>query len=141
MNFHESHPAVHICVRYSNFYRLDISNEYTCCCQVSIEGPELNLLNYTRLKLSWIYRFGYDNVKQFQIISESSFVIRGHKTRPNDNKIRQVVEKSIEQLTSDIKEKRFLNTSMKPLEKISVVEVEEIVAEIKEKLVDWFELH
>jgi len=140
MNFHEANSAVHICVTYSNFYRLQESNAYSCYCQVSIEGPEANLLNYTKLKLSWNYRMGYDNVKQFQIISESAFIIHGNKALASDEKIRKIVHKSIEQLTSDINKKGFLNTSLKPLQKISPFEIQETVEEIREKLGDWFEL-
>ena len=140
MNFHEANSSVHICVRYSGFYRLEPSQKYSCFCRVTMEGPELNLMEYTKLKLSWMYRFEYDNVKQFQIISESAFVIHGNKILPAENKILQVVHKSIDKLTTDVNEKRFLNTSMKPLDKISDFEVWQTVEEIKERLGEWFEL-
>ena len=139
MKFHEAHPAVHICVRYSNYYRLDESQDYTCTCKISIEGPEFNSFQYTKLKLSWVYRTRYDNVKQFQVISESAFIIHGNRTMPAESSIRQVVHKSIDQLTNDVNKKGFFNVSMKPLQKFSTAEIQEVVEEIKGRLVAWYQ--
>src|SRR5215212_2229224 len=122
MNFHEAHPSVHMSVYYNNFYRLG-KQEYSCFCDVSVEGPETHAFAYTRLKLKWIYRSRYDNVKQFQVISESSFIIHGKRTMPADGEIRKVVHKSIDQLTNDVNKKVFLNVTLKPLDKFSTDEI------------------
>ena len=140
MNFHEAHPAVHISVRYANFYRLNSAQEYSCDCQVSIEGPETHLFQYTRLKLNWIYRWRYDNLKQFQVISESAFIIHGRHVMPAEKNIREVVHKSIDQLTNEVNKKCFFEISMKPLEKFSTQRIQEVVEDVKEKLIEWYEL-